>query len=122
MNETISIYKEKKSSDLEKAVEKGADRLVEEFRNSNKTFDQLFHRTKFKTKKELAGPMSIIIVNSVIAELQKLCPPSNAMTVISTESKSKLAENKGKYTNYFNFKRNLQEIQPGSRLIYSFAH
>jgi len=113
MNETISIYKTKKSSDLDKATEMGAVDLVDQFRNSNKSLEQLLRGSKFKNKKEMIQNMAIIVANNLMPVFRTYPIRSSARMMVKAEqSKSKLATNKENYSNYFKFNRALADILP----------
>ena len=55
MNETIKLYKEKKSSGLEKAKENGIENIIEIIRARGAGIDECFKMAKFKTKKDLVA-------------------------------------------------------------------
>ena len=77
MNETINMYKEKKTSALELASQNGTVDSIDQLKSGD-SFDAVLRRSKFKSKKDLIASIAVVMVNEV----------SNALEVALGESES----------------------------------
>ena len=112
MNETINMYKEKKTSALELAAKNGTVESIEQLKRGD-PFDVVLKRSKFKLKKDLVSSVAVVMVNEVANALKKPMPSANIVTVQAVLSKSKQCteEVRSKYSNYERFKRQLGDIK-----------
>ena len=72
MNETINMYKEKKTSALELASQNGTVDSIDQLKSGD-SFDAVLKRSKFKMKKDLIASIAVVMVNEVSNALKNQC-------------------------------------------------
>lgn len=116
LNETISIFKTAKTSLVAKATEAGADGALAEILEMSRfgSVDLKKMRSEFKSSnKNFLKYISLVAIPKLLPGVaQRLSLDTTNIMCKTTKSKSKAnpAENKEKYSNYFDFSRTLRDV------------